>query len=155
MKILVTIDFSDITERVLYQSRILAESMKAEVVLLHVAEPNADYITYDYDPAAMYAIDPSEIRDQIAQRFHTEHQTIQQYAQQFRDQGLSCKALMVQGETVEMILNGVKKLSTDMIVAGSHGKGVISKILLGSTSERLIKQTTVPIYLVPAEKSEE
>ncbi len=155
MKILVTIDFSDITEQVLKQSRMLADSMQAEVILLHVAEPNPDHITYDYDPAAMYAIDPSEIRDQIAQRFHKEHKDLQKYAQQFRDQGLTCKALMVQGETVEMILNGVEKLSSNFIVAGSHGKGMISQILLGSTSEKLIKKSTVPVYLVPAEKTED
>lgn len=150
MKILVAIDFSDITEKVLEQSRILAEAMTAEVCLLHVAEPNPDHITYDYDPAAMYAIDPSEIRDQIAQRFHKEHKTLQKYAEDFRSQGLNCKALMVQGETVEMILKGIEKLAIDFIVAGSHGKGVLSQILLGSTSKELIKKSSVPVYLIPA-----
>lgn len=155
MNILVSIDFSDITEQVLQQSSKLAKSMQAEIFLLHVAEPNPDHIAYDYDPAAMYVIDPSEIRDQIAQRFHKEHQTLQKYAQQLRDDGLNCRALMVQGETIEMILNGVDKLAADFIVAGTHGKGVISQILLGSTSEKLIKKSTVPVYLVPVDRSAE
>ena len=154
MKILVAIDFSDITDKVLLESRTLAKVMAAEVCLLHVAEPNPDHITYDYDPAAMYAIDPSEIRDQIAQRFHKEHKTLQNYAEDFRENGLECKALMVQGETVQMILNGLNKLSIDFIVVGSHGKGVISKILLGSTSEELIKKTPVPVYLIPVDKTD-
>ena len=99
MKILVTIDFSDITEKVLRESQSLAQAMSAELILIHVAEANPDHITYDYDPAAMYAIDPSEIRDQIAQRFHKEHKTLQQYANELRNSGINCKALMVQGET--------------------------------------------------------
>ena len=152
MKILVTIDFSDITEKVLRESQSLAQAMSAEVCLLHVAEPNPDHITYDYDPAAMYAIDPSEIRDQIAQRFHKEHKLLQQYADEFRNSGLNCKALMVQGETVQMILNGIEKLGSDFVVAGSHGKGMISQILLGSSSEELVKKTSVPVYLIPVEK---
>ncbi len=154
MKILVAIDFSDITDKVLLESRTLAKVMAAEVCLLHVAEPNPDHITYDYDPAAMYAIDPSEIRDQIAQRFHKEHKTLQKFAENFRENGLKCKALMVQGETVQMILNGIDKLSIDFIVVGSHGKGVISKILLGSTSEELIIKTPVPVYLIPVDKTD-
>ncbi|MCK4709921.1 MAG: universal stress protein [Gammaproteobacteria bacterium] len=152
MKILVTIDFSDITEKVLHQTEALAKSMHAEICLLHVAEPNPDHIVYDYDPAAMYAVDPTEIRDKIAQRFHKEHKLLQQYADELRNSGLNCKALMVQGETVEMILKGVEKLSIDFIVAGSYGKGMISQIFLGSTSEELIKKTSVPVYLVPVDK---
>jgi len=154
MKILVTIDFSDITEKVLRESQSLAQAMSAEICLLHVAEPHPDHITYDYDPAAMYAIDPSEIRNQIAQRFHKEHKQLQQYAEELRDSGLGCKALMVQGGTVEMILNGADKLGIDFIVAGSHGKGMISQILLGSTSEEIVRRSTVPVYLIPADKEE-
>jgi len=150
MNILVAIDFSDITEKVLEQTRVLVKKMPTEVVLIHVAEPNPDHITYDYDPAAMYAIDPSEIRNSIAQRFHQEHKALQGYAEDFRDEGLHCKALMVQGPTVEMLLKGVDKLKIDFIVAGSHGKGVLSQLLLGSTSEELIRKTSVPVYLVPA-----
>jgi len=154
MKILVTIDFSDITKKVLDQSRKLAKSMQAEICLLHVAEPNPDHIAYDYDPAAMYAVDPAEIRNQIAQRFHQEHKTLQKDAEELRNEGFNCKALMVQGPTVEMLLNGVNKLDIDFIVAGSHGKGVFSQLLLGSTSEELIKNTPVPVYLVPVDKDE-
>ncbi len=154
MKILVAIDFSDITDQVLAQSAILAKSLQAETCLLHVVEANSDYIPYDYDPGIMYAIDPSEMRDQYAQRFRKEHKTLQQHAEDFRNHGLNCKALMIQGETVKTILASVKKLSIDFIVAGSHGKGAISQLLLGSTSKDLIKQTSVPIYLIPVIKAE-
>ncbi len=154
MKILVAIDFSDITEQVLTQSSILAKNLQAEVCLLHVVEANQDYITYDYDQTMMYAIDPSEIRDQLAQRFRKEHKTLLEYAEGLRNNGLNCKALMVQGETVKAILAIVEKLSMDFIVLGSHGKGAISQLLLGSTSKDLIKKTSVPIYLIPIDRSE-
>ena len=154
MKFIVSIDFSDITPQVLKHSVSLAGAMSAEVILLHVAEPNPDHIAYDYDPAAITAIDPAEIRANIAQKFHKEHQTIQQYAEDFRQQGIQCKALMVQGLTVDMLLKEAEKLGADFIVAGSHGKGVISKILLGSTSTELIKKTKVPVYLVPSDRTQ-
>ena len=128
--------------------------MKAEVFLIHVAEPNPDHITYDYDPAAMYAIDPSEIRNQIAQRFHHEHKTLQEYAEHFRQQDLEARGLMIQGPTVEMLLSEVDKLSADFIVVGSHGKGMLSQLLLGSTSEALIRKSPIPIYLIPADEAE-
>lgn len=154
MNILVAIDFSDITEKVIAHTRILAGAMSAEVCLLHVAEPNPDQMAYDYDPSAVYAIDPAEIRASIAQKFHHEHQSLQQYAENMRSDGFDCKALMVQGPTVDMLLKEADKLSADMIVMGTHGKGIISQVLLGSTSKDLIKKSSIPIHLIPAGKSE-
>lgn len=150
MKILVTIDFSEISDTVLEQASRLASAMSAQVVLLHVAEPNPDHIAFDYDPAATYAIDPTEIRDNIAQRFHNEHKLLQDYANQLRARSLDCKALMVQGPTVEMILQEADKLGASFIIAGSHGKGVISQILLGSASKELIAKSRIPVMLIPA-----
>jgi len=152
MKILVAIDFSNIADKLLQQARLLGKAMSAEVVLMHVAEPNPDHIAYDYDPAAMYAIDPSEIRKQIAERFHREHRQLQQMAERLRADGIDCKALMVQGPTVDMLLGGVERLGIDFIIAGSHGKGLLSQILLGSSSEELVKKATIPVLLVPADK---
>lgn len=154
MKILVAIDFSDISEKLLQQAEKLARAMSTEIILMHVAEPNPDHIAYDFDPAAMYAIDPSEIRQQIAERFQREHQHIQQMAEKLRGEGLSCKAMMVQGPTVEMLLGAVKNMHIDFIIAGSHGKGWLSQILLGSSSEALVKKSPVPVYLVPAAKQD-
>ncbi len=157
MKILVAIDFSDITAKLLEQCKTLAKAMTAEVYLIHVAEADSEYMVYnygyDYDSALMISsIDPSEIRNQLAQHFHKEHKILQQYADELRKDGIECNALMVQGPSVKMLLNEVDRLAVDFIIAGSHGKGIISQILLGSTSKELIKKSSVPIYLVSADK---
>ena len=154
MKILVAIDFSEISEPLLLQVNKMASALSAEVFLLHVAEPNPDHIAYDYDPAAMYAIDPAEIRDAIAKRFHEEHKQLQAYAEDLRNHGLECKALMVQGPTVDMLLKEAEELAVDFIICGTHGKGMLSQVLLGSTSETLIKKSPLPVYLVPQPRSD-
>jgi nucleotide-binding universal stress UspA family protein len=51
-----------------------------------------------------------------------------------------------------MVLAEVDKLAVNFMVVGSHGKGMISQLLLGSISEELIKESPVPIYLVSADK---
>lgn len=154
MKVLVAVDFSDITQKLLNNAAKLADAMQAEIILMHVAEPHPDQIAFDYDPAATYAIEPTEIRKNIAQRFHHEHQTLQQHADSLREQGINCKALMIQGPTIEVLLNEAEKLHVDFVMVGSHGKGVISKILLGSTSTELVKKSTLPVYIVPATEGE-
>ena len=63
---------------------------------------------------------------------------------------VNCKALMIQGEVVSTVLEEADKLAADFIIAGSHGKGMISQMLLGSTSRELVVQSLVPVLLVPA-----
>jgi nucleotide-binding universal stress UspA family protein len=152
MKLLAAIDFSDITPHLLEHTTELATALNAEIYLIHVAEPNPDHIAYDYDPATVYTVDSSEVRNSIAERFHQEHVTLQEYAGNMREKGITCTALMIQGVTVELLLKEAGRLEVDFIVAGTHGKGLISQLLLGSTSEQLIKQTTIPVHLVPAKK---
>ena len=152
MKLLTAIDFSDITPRLLQHTKVLAKALNAEIYLIHVAEPNPDHIAYDYDPAAVYSIDPAEVRDSIAKRFQHEHKTIQKYAEDLRSEDIRCTALMIQGEKVELLVKEANRLQVDFIIAGTHGKGLISQVLLGSTSEELIRESPVPVHLVPAEK---
>ncbi len=151
MKIIVAIDFSDITEKLLEHSASMATATKAELLLIHVAEPHPDHVAFDYDPVAISAIDPAEIRDNIAQRFHQEHKSIQGYSEEMRNKGIDCKALMIQGPIVEVLLDEAKKLSADFIIVGSHGKGLLGQMFLGSISEELVKKTTLPVHLVPSD----
>jgi nucleotide-binding universal stress UspA family protein len=149
MKLLAAIDFSDTTAQLLAHCSRLCEALQAEIYLIHVAEPNPDHIAYDYDPAAVYTIDPSEIRDSIAERFHQQHRDLQQYAEEMRAKGIQCTALMIQGPTVDSLLKEADKLKTDFMVAGTHGKGLLSRVLLGSTSEELVRRSSIPVHLVP------
>jgi nucleotide-binding universal stress UspA family protein len=151
MKLLLAIDFSDITPKLLQQAKSMALGLQAEVVMIHVAETNPDLVAYDFDPASVYAVDPAEIRDSIAERFHHEHKSLQDYADQLRDAGINCTALMIQGDTVDLLLQEAEKLGVDFIIAGTHGKGFLSQILLGSTSEDLLRKSPLPLYLVPAD----
>jgi nucleotide-binding universal stress UspA family protein len=58
---------------------------------------------------------------------------------------------MIQGDTVDLLLQEAEKLEVDFIISGTHGKGLLSQILLGSTSEELLRKSPVPLHLVPSD----
>ena len=141
MKLLVAVDFSDSSRIVIDYMKNLANALCGKIWLLHVAEP---------DPGFMgYLVDSQEMRDAVARKFHREHQQIQQLSQELRSKGLDCEAILIQGPTVETILREIEKLSVDMVVLGSHGKGILRHILVGSTSEGVLHQSSVPVLVVP------
>ena len=95
-------------------------------------------------------IDPKELRQEIASRFHHEHQHMLQFSQQLQTDGLDCVGLLVSGTSVvATIIKEAEKLAADMIIIGSEHKGLWTQLIEGSTSKSLVGQSTVPVLVVP------
>jgi len=141
MKILAPIDLSGSSDTIIQTTLELAKALSAKVFLLHVAEPEPDFVGY--------AVGPQTVRDSVAQRFHHEHHQLQGFADRLREAGLDVTALLVQGATVETILNEASKLGVDMIVLGSHGRGRMYQLFVGSVSEGVLHKSECPVLIVP------
>jgi nucleotide-binding universal stress UspA family protein len=123
MKILVAVDLSEATPRVLQVTERVARQSSGEVRLLHVAEAEPDFIGYD-------AAGPDVVRDQVAKEFRDEHRSIQAYAEQLREAE-------------------AKRFEADMLIVGSHGFGALYDLLIGSISRGILKDTDIPVLVVP------
>jgi nucleotide-binding universal stress UspA family protein len=144
MKLLVAVDFSDPTDSILRVARRLAKSLGASVWVVHAAEPEPDFVGYDTGPEV--------VRDQVAKELREEHRRLQEYTDQFRDAGLDAKAILVRGPTVAALLEMAEKQDSDLIVVGSHGRGMVAEMLLGSVSQGLIRARRWPVTVVPVSK---
>lgn len=144
MNILVAIDFSDPTDKILRVAHRLAHSLEGSVWLVHVAEPEPDFVGYEAGPDV--------VRNQVARKFRKEHRVMQDYAEAMREQGIDAKAMLIQGATVETLLEMATKQQSDLIVVGSHGRGMVAEMLLGSVSRGLIKSAMCPVTVVPVNK---
>lgn len=144
MKILVGIDFSEATEKITKKTEEIAKELSAKVWLLHVAEPEPDCVGFKEGLQSE--------RDFLAKKFHDEHCQIQEIADRFREASLDTTALLVQGVTVKAILNQASKLNVDMIIVGSHGRGMVYQLLVGSVSKELLHKSECPILVIPTHK---
>ena len=141
MKLLVALDLSHSTHFLTEQVRKIAKATPSEIWLLYVAEPEPDFLSYDTGPQT--------VRDSVAKRFHREHRELQQLAESFRDQGITCTALLIQGAITETILAEAEKLQVDQILVGSYGKGFLQRLILGSTCLDVLNHAKIPVLVVP------
>ncbi len=141
MKLLVAVDFSDPTDMILKVARRLAKSLNASVWVVHAAEPEPDFVGYD--------VGPEVVRGQVAKELRDEHRQLQEYTDHLREAGVKAKAMLVQGPTVETILEMADKQESDLIVVGSHGRGMVAEMLMGSVSQGLIRAGQCPVTVVP------
>jgi len=140
--ILVPIDFSEISSRVVSLANRLARQFGAKLWLIHVADPEPDFVGYDPGPAT--------VRRQVAGRIHKEHSRLQSIAEQVRLDGIDVTPLLVQGPTIDKILEEAGRIRADLIVVGSHGHGALYRALVGGVCEGLLRRATHPVVVVPA-----
>lgn len=140
--LVVAIDFSPITPAIIVQAETLAQAFNSKLWLIHIAEPEPDFVGFETGPQTK--------REHRAKEFRSEHQQIQDLADQLRQKGFDAVGLLLQGPTVETILTESKKLAADLIVVGSHGRSGISKLLVGSVSEGILRDADSPVLVIPA-----
>jgi nucleotide-binding universal stress UspA family protein len=139
--ILVAIDFSGMTGRLIEQAIPLAEKFDAKLWLVHIAAPDPAFVGYE--------VGPQYIRDSRAEVLRQEHRELQQYACRLKDEGLDAEGLLIQGSTVETILNESDKLKADLIILGAEDHGVFFKTIFGSVWEEVVKSSKAPVMIVP------
>ena len=141
MIVLVAVDLSQASEKVVASARQVALQTGAKVYVLHAAEPEPDFVGYDAGPDV--------VRGQVANEYREEHRGIQKLADSLRESGIDATALLIQGPTVETTLKQSKKLDADLIVVGSHGHSAIYDVLVGSYSAGILRKSDVPVLVVP------
>ena len=141
MKILVAIDFSKVTDLVLEKTREIAAKTGAKVWITHVVAPDPDFIGYE--------VGPQTERDFIARKFHEKHIALQDLAKKLKNKGIQITPLLLQGPTVETILEEADDIDADMIICGSHGYGMMYNIFIGSISKEVLKHSSRPVLIIP------
>ena len=141
MKILAAVDLASPAERALEVAGDMAARTDGHIYVLHVAEPDPDFVGYD--------IGPDVVRDQVAEEYHREHRQVQALAEGLRKEGIDATALMIQGAIVETILREAERLDVDFIVVTSHGHGAAFDLLIGSISKGVVHKSSRPVLVVP------
>jgi len=141
MKLLVAVDLTPSSAAVLREARAWSQRLSAAVTLLHVADPDPDFI--GYEPG------PDTVRDAIAHKFRREQAELEKAADELRADGLEVTALLLQGPTAQTILNEAGKIEADAILMGTRAHGALRELLVGSTSKGVLHKADRPVLLVP------
>jgi len=139
--ILVPIDFSAVKNSLVSTAGDLAKALGAKLWLVHVAAPDPDFVGF--------RVGPEYIREQRADILRKEHQDIQAIGAQLKAKGIDTEALLVQGPTTDTLLEVAQNVSADLIVMGSHGHSALFRAFVGSVSEQVLKESKVPVLIVP------
>jgi len=142
-KILVPIDGSSTSARGLDEAIKLAKGQKATLVILHVID----------EMVAMYGADMVPVYiDKIFESLRKVGKaTVAKAMARVRATGVKANAVLVEkvgGPVADVIVAQVKKQRADLIVIGTHGRRGVTRLVMGSDAEGVVRRSPVPVLLV-------
>jgi len=141
-KILVATDFSEPSDAALAYGRELARTFDASLTVLHIVD---NILTRAYGTDGVVLADP-----ELQREIETSAQR-QVDASLFDEdrQALGAVGLVITSNSPSAaIVTYARDASIDLIVMGTHGRGAIAQILMGSVAERVVRIAPCPVLTV-------
>ena len=140
--------------QVLPQIRHLLPPSYYELVLAHVVQPQAEPISEGVwvpigrvvfssplIPSADSAGKWKELHSLVQKRLEAE-------AKPLRHMGYSVSVAVLGGEPVQKIVSFVENEGIDLVAMATHGRSGLSRLVLGSVAEQVVRRVSVPVLLV-------
>jgi len=143
-RILVPHDFSDTAQCALSYALDLAEKFGAGITVVHA---------YEY-PILSYPEGPALTGDLVRQIQTAAGSALDGVVSKARRPGVEIASALRQGPAWSEILAAANELKADLIVIGTHGRRGLSRALLGSVAERVVRSASCPVLTVHGPASE-
>ena len=141
-QILVPVDGSSTALRAVEKAVGLAQAFGARIDLVNVVDA---YPFFGPD----YALGQDEFK---AAALASSNQALARAEATVVAAGLPCRRKIIDSHLIhEGILEAAQAMGADLIVMGSHGRHGIEKLLLGSTAQRVLSHTRLPVLVVRSE----
>src|SRR5437667_1255221 len=138
-KILCPVDFFPASDEAVTYAAGLAANYDASIHLLHVVTPIAAG-TYEY------AID-TDVMKSMEEKSMEE---LTQLAPRVKKAGVAVTSELRTGDVYEEIKGSIVDVKPDLIVMGTHGRRGVERWFMGSTTEKLMRHSPVPLLTISA-----
>jgi nucleotide-binding universal stress UspA family protein len=142
--ILVPVDFSDVTLKVVKAAVHLAKPFQSKIILMHASEPAPQIIGIGPGPD-LVPIPPTP--EASSPPDNTE--SLARLQEMISATGLASMTVDLQGPAIDLILAQAETSRVDLIVLGSHRRGPLSHLFLGSVADGILKRARCPVLIVP------
>ncbi|MBQ6219829.1 MAG: universal stress protein [Methanosphaera sp.] len=146
-KILLPTDGSKNSESAIIHALTIASDEHAEIIILNVV-----------DSKHLSSL-PDEALDKDANAIFEKHSEkaisrVKEIIKENEDKfNVKVSTLSLEGNPSEVILKVCEKDDIDMVVMANSGKHMVDRFLLGSVTEKTIRQSPVPVLIIPANKN--
>jgi nucleotide-binding universal stress UspA family protein len=154
-KILYTTDLSDNSAYVLRYAMDSAQKHDAKIVILHVLDIMPAITKTEITEEKQHQV----FKEKIAYTLDRIQKRLKVFCEKELKDDPKCtervESIEVrEGFPADVILSKADELNCDVIIMGTHAKGIIANTFLGSTAKRVLRRTRKPVFIIPLPKKE-
>jgi universal stress protein A len=138
--ILCPVDFSDASRKALRYAHEFAVNMRASTVLLNVIDIPIESL-----------VNNMQLDEELEK---SALQELEALKNEWLSEGLNVESLVEIGIPADVILEQAAKRDVNLIIMGSHGKKGMTRLVLGSVAETVLRQAGCPVLVVKSVEKE-
>ena len=135
-KLLLATDLSEASTAATEEAFELAGRLGASLLVVSVIDPGSLRLPGGRYHARM---------DQVRARREAMAQAL---VERGRDAGIAVSFLVWDGDPGDMIVSAAEAEHADMVIVGSHGRGAVGRLFIGSVSEHVVRHAPCPVLVV-------
>lgn len=149
-KVLIALDYDPTAQKVAEQGFLMAKSMTAGILLLHIITDPVFYTSTEYSPIMGLS---DNMKTENLQLNNTNG--LKKFAQLFLDKtklflgDKTIQTIVREGDIASEILVAANEFKVDFVVIGTHSQRWLESIVMGSVVEKVLHQSEIPLYIVP------
>ena len=138
--ILCPVDFSEQSAAALRVAGVIAKDFGSEVVVLHVQRLEA--------PVYFTVAQTQALRGQLRRSIRAAKKHARDFAHKHLSERVAHRVTVMEDDPIDAILKTQHEIGADLIAMGTHGRGGLARVRLGSIAESVLHQAEVPILTV-------
>ncbi len=138
--IIVPTDFSPHAERALGYAKELAKNTGGTLHLIHAVEPMVYPVDWGYAQVGFIDVEKEFVKA-------AEHD-LEALKNSVEAEGISVTTAILHGKASDQIAEYSKQNNADLICIATHGRGGFEHFLFGSTTERVLRKASCPVFVV-------
>jgi len=151
--VVIALDYDPTAEKVAEAGVALARALSANIILLHVVAEPSYYSSAAYSPIMGFGgyPDMDYLQQDITGNLKQVSQDFLERSKEHLGDG-NIQTLVKEGDIADSIIAAGKESDADIIVIGSHSRKWLETIVMGSVTEKVLRHTSIPLFIVPTKK---
>ena len=141
INIVLPIDFSDATDKLLEGALKFAKETRGKICLIHVAPADIGFAIGDMGFQYFPEVEQNEIKEELLRLNNLQQKVIAH--------DVDCEHMLKQGVAGNIILEYAKEKNAGYIVMGSHGRSNMYDVFVGSLTKELTRRSPIPVLVIP------
>ncbi|MGH2609738.1 MAG: universal stress protein [Tepidiformaceae bacterium] len=152
-RVLVPLDGSSLAEAILPYVEELSKKLGSELVLLHAVPPLESFLSVPIDPIAPpVGVDAVQIHE-ASTKAGAEY--LAGVKARLESASIAATTVLVDGHGEAAILEYAEREAPSLIAMATHGRGGLSRMVMGSVADAIVRKSRLPVLLLRPGENED